>query len=268
MKRLLSIALILAAGVAPALAQKTYTANYTSGAITIDGVANEAAWAAAAAGGGDFVDHSTGAASTQQTTFKVLWDTANLYITMSTNSPSPSFDANLDTNDDTFTFTKDDFELFLDPISSRNSEPNPSHKYQMTFYPNTDGTGAVINAPTGFVWTGAGATEFPGGGTWANTSGIQVAVVVAAPTVVCEVKIPWQAFDVTTVNTQAFSLPPANGDIWSAQPCRHHAATNANNFADTKWNPSAAGFRTKPWGLWTFTGRPASSAASDWQNLQ
>ena len=132
-------------------------------------------------------------------------------------------------------------------------------KYTCTLF--ADGAGAVINPPAGFLWSGAAATEFPGPGTWTNTAGIVVTFTVGGITnpnqYLTEVKIPWASFDVATVNTSPVNLPPLNGEVWSAQPCR---ADSAGNF--TKWNPSAAGFRTKPWGLWTFTGAPAG--VGDW----
>ena len=171
----------------------------------------------------------------------------------------------------TFTFQKDDLELMLDPISSRNDEANPPHQYQMVFYPQTDGSGQPTNAPQGFIWAAGGSTNFPGAGSWPSGVNATVRVVVTPgtpATLTMEARIPWASFDLAAVNTAPVSLPPQNNDVWSAQPARAHNAASANNTGASKWNPSGAGFRTKPWGLWTFTGRPAPSAAQDWQHLQ
>jgi len=260
MKRIASVcALCLVAGVG--WAQKAYTVNYTATPVTLDGVVEPLWLTGSILGGGDFVDHSSGVPATEQTAFRAMWDSTNLYVLMIAQDSTIAFDPNLTGNDQALTFTKDDQELFLDPISSRNSEPNPCHKYQTVFYPNTDGAGAVINPPAGFLWSGAADTEFPGPGTWTNTAGIVVTFTVGGITnpnqYLTEVKIPWASFDVATVNTSPVNLPPLNGEVWSAQPCR---ADSAGFF--TKWNPSGAGFRTKPWGLWTFSGAPAG--VGDW----
>jgi hypothetical protein len=266
----------LAFVVGPAWAQNTYTVEYTTATVILDGETTESAWAAANNGGGNFVGHDTGVpgtASTQQTSFKALWDDNNLYIAFTTQDTSPVFDSSLTTNNATLTFSKDDFEFFLDPISSRNSEANPNHKYQMVFYPETDAVGVPVNSPNAFKWVAAGATDFPfPPTTWPSGLNMQVKMTrtgsFISPTgYTVEASIPWSAFDVALVNTEFFNLPPANSDVWSAQICRVHDL--ANNSAATKWNPTAlAGFRTKPWGLWTFSGRTGSSAASDWQLLQ
>jgi hypothetical protein len=253
----------------PTWAQKTYTVPFTTQPVTIDGVANEAAWGLASTGGGDFVGHDTGipgTPSTQQTTFKALWDANNLYIYVQTQDTSPVFDTNLTTDNQTLTFSKDDFELFLDPISSRNSEPNPTHKYQLVVYPATNASGQMSSPPAAFKWVAAGDTDFPfPPNSWSSGLAVQVAMVpVASPAgYAAEIAIPWTAFDVALVNTQPVNLPPLNGEVWSVQVCRAH--DSGNNTAASKWNPTAsAGFRTKPWGLWTFTGRPAPTAAMDW----
>jgi hypothetical protein len=271
MKRLLLLSALLVL-CAPLWAAKTYTVAYTTQSITIDGVASEAAWSNAATAGGDFVGHDTGipgTASTQQTTFKALWDDANLYIYVQTDDTSPLFDANLAANNQTLSFSKDDFEFFIDPISSRNDEANPTHKYQLVIYPQTDANGHLSNAPTAFKWAAAGNTDFPTAGSWASGVNAQAAMVLVSTPAgyAAEFAIPWSAFDSDLVNTATFSRPPANGDAWSVQVCRMH--DSGNNTAASKWNPTAAaGFRTKPWGLWTFTGRPAPAAARDWQFMQ
>lgn len=270
MKKLLMMACV--AGLATgAFAQKTYTVNFTSAAPTIDGVAGATEWNAAPVGGGDFVGHDTGVLSTEQTTFRVLFDEVNLYVLMVASDNNVQFDANFTGNNGSFTFSMDDLELFLDPISSRNNQPNPSHKYQMVFYPETDASGQPVNAPQGYIWVGAGVTDFPGPATWPSGVNATVRVVVTPgtpATLTMEVRIPFSSFDVATVNTAPVNLPPQNNDVWSAQPARMHNVASANNNIASKWNASAAGFRTKPWGLWTFTGRPAPSAAQDWQHLQ
>ncbi len=249
---------------------KSYTVPYTTQTITIDGVASEAAWAAAAEAGGDFVGHDTGipgTPSTQQTTFKALWDDNYLYIYVQTQDASPVFEANLTTNNMTLSFSKDDFEFFIDPISSRNNEPNPTHKYQLVVFPETNALGQLINPPTAFKWVAAGDTDFPFPPlSWASGVAIQVGMVlVSSPAgYAAELALPWPVFDVASVNTQPFALPPLNGDTWSVQVCRLH--DSGNNTAASKWNPTASGgFRTKPWGLWTFTGKPTPTAAHDWQ---
>ncbi len=272
MRRSILPVLLLLAGAMGCFA-KNYTVPYTTQTITLDGVANEAAWGAASVGGGDFVAHDSGvpgSLSTQQTTFKALWDDTNLYIYVETQDASPVFDVNLTTNNQTLSFSKDDFEFFLDPISSRNSEPNPTHKYQLVIFPQTDATGQMSNPPTAFKWVAAGNTEFPFPPTsWPSGVNIQVAMVpVSSPAgYAAELAIPWSVFDVVLVNTEPFNLPPANGDTWSVQVCRLH--DSGNNTAASKWNPtSTGGFRTKPWGLWTFTGKPAPTSARDWQVLE
>lgn len=254
---------------ANALAQKTYTVPYTTQTITIDGVASEAAWALASVGGGDFVGHDTGipgTPSTQQTTFKALWNDTYLYIYVQTQDLSPVFDASLTTDNATLTFAKDDFEFFFDPISSRNNEPNPTHKYQLVVFPQTNASGQLINPPTAFKWVAAGDIDFPFPPTsWPSGTNVQVGMVlVPSPAgYAAELAIPWSVFDVASVNTQPFNKPPVNGDVWSVQVCRLH--DTGNNTLASKWNPTAsAGFRTKPWGLWTYTGRPAATAAQDW----
>ena len=270
MKKLLMMACVasLATG---AFAQKAYTVNFTSAAPTIDGVAGATEWNTAPVGGGDFVAHDTGVVSTEQTTFKVLFDEVYLYVLMVASDNNVEFDPNFTGNNATFTFQKDDLELMLDPISSRNDEANPPHQYQMVFYPQTDGSGQPTNAPQGFIWAAGGSTNFPGAGSWPSGVNATVRVVVTPgtpATLTMEARIPWASFDLAAVNTAPVSLPPQNNDVWSAQPARAHNAASANNTGASKWNPSGAGFRTKPWGLWTFTGRPAPSAAQDWQHLQ
>ena len=261
MKRI-ALGCVLCITAATGWAQKAYTVNYTAAPVTVDGVVEPLWGSGSILGGGDFVDHSTGAPAPEQTFFRAMWDSTNLYVLMIAQDTAASFDPNLTGNDQALTFTKDDLELFLDPISSRNAEPNPSHKYQIVFYPNTDGAGLPINAPAAFLWSGAGVAEFPGPGSWTNTAGIVVTMTVGGITTpnqyLVETKIPWTSFDVAAVNTDPVNLPPVNNDVWSAQPCR-----SDNSGAFTKWNPSAAGFRTKPWGLWTFTGAPAQ--IGDWQ---
>jgi hypothetical protein len=272
MKRIALAAMMLLASVSM-WAAKTYTVPYTTQTITLDGVASEVAWAAAAVAGGDFVAHDSGVPgtlSTQQTTFKALWDDNNLYIYVQTQDLAPVFDVNLTTNNQTLTFSKDDFEFFLDPISARNNEPNPTHKYQLVIFPQTDAAGLMSNPPAAFKWVAAGNTDFPFPPTsWPSGVNIQVAIVpVSSPAgYAAELAIPWSVFDVALVNTEPFSLPPLNGDTWSVQVCRLH--DSGNNTAASKWNPtSTAGFRTKPWGLWIFTGKPAPTRAVDWQLLE
>lgn len=264
------VLLMLLAGLAAGAVGKNYTVPYTTQTITIDGSASESAWQAASVGGGDFVGHDTGipgTLSTQQTTFQAVWDDAKLYIYLQTQDLSPVFDANLTTNNQTLTFSKDDFEIFIDPISSRNTEANPTHKYQLVVYPQTNASGQFANPPIAFKWVAAGNTDFPFPPTsWASGVAIEVAMVpVASPAgYAAEIAIPWSVFDVALVNTEYFNLPPANNDVWSVQVCRLH--DSGNNTAASKWNPTAtAGFRTKPWGLWTFTGKPAPTIARDWQ---
>ena len=274
MKRFLTMACVAAMAVS-AQAQKAYQVNFTATPPVIDGVAAATEWQAAPQGGGDFVAHDTGVLSTEQTVFRVLWDSTTLYLLMQAVDNNVAFDPSLTGNSAAITFTNDDLELFLDPIASRNSEPNPCHKYQMVFYPKTDASGEPVDGPTGFIWGAAGATDFPGVGTWPSASGATVrawvTVIPIGPSqaiVTMEAQIPFAAFDVATVNTAPVNLPPQNGDVWSAQPARAHNAGSANNTAASKWNPSAAGFRTKPWGLWTFAGAPNLTAAQDWQHLE
>lgn len=207
-----------------------------------------------------------GTLSSQQTTFKALWDDNYLYIYVETQDLSPVFDANLTTDNQTLSFSKDDFEFFLDPISSRNDEVNPTHKYQLVVYPQTNAAGQFANPPIAFKWVAAGNTDFPFPPTsWASGVAMtaKMVPVVSPAGYAAELAIPWSVFDVVLVNTEPFNLPPANNDVWSVQVCRLHDA--GNNTAASKWNPTAtAGFRTKPWGLWTFTGRPVPTVAQDW----
>ncbi|MCX7017750.1 MAG: carbohydrate-binding family 9-like protein [bacterium] len=266
MKKVLLITL-LAGGLAGTLfAQNTYTVQFTHQSIVVDGSGSDPAWAAAPFSTNNFVAHDTGVVSDQQTKFKALWNSANLYVYFETDDNGPLFDSNMTTNNATLTFTNDDMELFFDPFSSRNNEANPCNKYQITMYPETDGSGNAINQPMGYVWTAAGNSDFPGPGDGGWPSSDQVIVrftTTAGVRYTGELQIPWMALDSPIVNMDGSTpavIPPSNGNTWSFQPCRlHHPGSN--NTDASKWNPSGAGFRTKPYGLWTFTG---AASVADW----
>jgi len=132
----------------------------------------------------------------------------------------------------------------------------------------TDGSGQAINPPSALKWVAAGNTDFPfPPASWPSGLQIDAGFITFSGGYSVELAIPWTAFDNALVNTQPINLPPANSDVWSVQVCRLHSG--GNNTAASKWNPtSTGGFRTKPWGLWTFTGAPAPTAPADWQLLE
>ena len=272
MKRIMLVA--CAATVAmSAYAQKTYTVNYAATAPTIDGVAAAAEWQTAPQAGGDFVAHDTGVVSTEQTVFRVLWDANNMYLLMQAVDNNVEYDPNFAANNAAFTFTKDDLELFLSPKATNTA--GDENKYQMVFYPQTNAAGQPVNGPTAFIWAAASDTApFPGVGSWpaGSTATVKQWITVipigpATSIVTMEAQIPWAAFNLAAVNGGK-AVPPNNGDQWLAQPARAHNAASANNTGASKWNPSGAGFKTKPWGVWTFTGAPNLTAAQDWQHMQ
>ena len=87
-----------------------YTCYRASGPITVDGLLDEAAWAAAPRSP-RFVDMTTGEPGYFDTRAAALWDDENLYISFWVEEPFPEAHQ---TERDSIVFVENDVEVFID----------------------------------------------------------------------------------------------------------------------------------------------------------
>lgn len=219
------VALRLPVGAAPAAATpkdpsepKGYVVKRASGAITVDGKADEAAWAQAMSTG-PFTDAEGAPTQAPATQARLLWDDQHLYVFVEATDSEPH--SPYKKHDDPL-WKGDVVELFID------ADRNGRGYVELQVNPNN----AVFDS-----WF-SGTRAQPGDPSW--QSGMKTAVTQDATGWRAEIAIPLEAVKGRDA-AMAVTLPPKPGDTWKLNVVRadvpkgKKGLTSASAWAPISW---------------------------------
>lgn len=238
-----------------ASAQLNYNIEKYSG-ITIDGDASD--WAAITQTEA-FVDHENGAAVSEDTRARIVWDDDNLYIGFQ--AVDTDIEAIIGPRDKDIFNTDDLVEVFIDPDGDGRNYLEIGVNAQTVFYDY------LITCPTSVC------------GSWSSDANLTLSNFERAAgysgtlnddqadqAYWVEMKIPFA--DLNAITNGGFSTPNP-GDTWSANMFRISRTTGTNPLYYS-WNPHGSFGYHQPteFGTWTFQGATAGMDVSEEASLK